>query len=177
MFNSSSELPLWNESPESVEDSTPLSNARLAAGLERIAELLTEGPRPRREGLRRAAAVIRWAAHPVARTVEQNGVEGVHQLGLDYELAGLVTDWVRSGHLPWLERLENRRQKELSEVPGIGPKLARELAQLLGVVDLAGLARALREGQLDRVCGFGPKRVKMIETFIGARAAAGASMP
>lgn len=174
MFNASFDLTV-TETTEAVEDA-PLSNTRIAAGLERIAALLTEGPRARREALRRAAAIVRWASQPVTRTVEERGVEGVHQLGLEYELAGVVTDWVRSGQLPWLERLERRRRHELCEVPGIGPKLARELGQLLGVVDVAGLGRALRDGQLGRVCGFGPKRVKMIEAFIAAHAVAGAPM-
>ena len=38
-------------------------------------------------------------------------------------------------------------------------------------VHMAGLARAAREGQLLRVCGFGPKRVQQLTAQLcGARA-------
>jgi DNA polymerase/3'-5' exonuclease PolX len=165
MFNFSFDLTPHNEPSESANDAPAISNAQLAEGLERVAELL-EGARARREALRRAAAVIRWSAQSVSRCVDQEGVEGVHQLGLDYELAGVVTDWVRSGRLRWLERLEARQHRQLLDLPGIGPKLADDLRQVLGVEDIPSLARALREGQLARVCGFGAKRLKALEAAL-----------
>jgi DNA polymerase/3'-5' exonuclease PolX len=174
MFNASFDLtpsPSHETSETPSAAAAPLNNARLAAGLERIAELIADGPRGRREALRRAAAVIRWSSQSVVGRVEQEGVEGVHQLGLDYELAGVVTDWVRSGRLRWLERLEARQQRRLLDLPGIGPKLADDLRQVLGVEDVPSLARALREGQLARVCGFGAKRLKALEAALAVHGA------
>jgi DNA polymerase/3'-5' exonuclease PolX len=172
MFNSSFDFSAPDSPTETPDESAALSNTRIAAGLERVAQLLGEGVRGQREALRRAAALIRWAPQPVVGSVAAAGVEGVHALGLDYELAGIITDWVRCGRLRWLEKLEARRSQELSALPGIGPKLAAELRHVLGVVDVEGLARALHEGQLARVFGFGPKRMKTIAALLSGRGVA-----
>jgi DNA polymerase/3'-5' exonuclease PolX len=169
MFNPITVDRAPNDSDGLPHDEPALDNARIAVGLERIAQLLGDGVQSRREALRRAAAIIRFSAQPVVRRVDEAGVEGVHLLGLDYELAGVVTDWVRSGRLSWLEKLEERRSRELSELPGIGPKLATQLRRVLGVVDVTGLARALRQGELGKVLGFGPKRVRALEAALDAR--------
>jgi DNA polymerase (family 10) len=174
MFNASFDFSAQHETePTSTAETSeaPLTNAKLAEGLERIAQLLGSREQVRCLALKHAAAAIRFSQRPLTERVTDAGVEGVHALGIDYELSGVVTDWVRTGRLWWLERLESRRQRELEGVPGIGPRLARELRDMLGVVDLEGLARAAREGRLSRIYGFGPKRVKMIEAVLAARAA------
>lgn len=165
MFNGTLDLfpAAETQSPEPVADTeeSPLTNASIAAGLEELAALIA-GPPARREALRRAAASVRFSSRPVTQRVAESGVEGVHELGIDYELSGLITDWVRSGQLRWLSQLKSRRWRELERLPGIGPRLAQELRDMLGVVDLEGLERAVREGRLSHVFGFGPKRVKMV---------------
>ena len=80
-----------------------------------------------------------------------------------------MTDWVRSGRLPWLERLKAQRREELLHIPGIGARLAQELRDLFGVVDLDGLAEVARSGKLSNVCGFGPKRVKLVSQLLASR--------
>ena len=50
----------------------------------------------------------------------------------------------------------------LMSVPGIGPKRAARVHEVLGVTSAAELVRAARAGRLRRVCGFGPKRVAEI---------------
>ncbi len=90
-------------------------------------------------------------------------------LGIDYELSGVVTDFVRSGRLVWLERLKAQRRDEIAQLPSIGPRLAQELRDVLGVVDLNGLAEVAREGRLANVVGFGPKRIKLVSSILAAR--------
>jgi DNA polymerase (family 10) len=178
MFNSTSDSRAFDTddgtSSELTQRATSprLSNEALASGLDSIAQLLaTEGGTfLRREALRRAAALIRACTMSVAQSVDDAGVEAVHGLGINYELSGVVTDWVRSGRLHWLEKLRSHRRNELTHLPGIGPRLAEELRDVLGVVDVDGLAEAARDGRLLNVCGFGPKRLKLVTGVLAGRA-------
>lgn len=144
-------------------------NASVAAAAERVAELLeTESGAIERVRLwRRAASAIRTSGRPIADVVSEQGIEGVHQLGIDYLVGGLVTDLVRTGRLPLLDRLEGRSAcgNVFQRVPGIGPKLARELRQVLGVDSLEGLARAAQDGTLSGICGFGPRRTRLLASL------------
>lgn len=152
---------------------TDISNEAIADGLENLCRLLGDKAREaeRRAALRRAAALIRQCPGEVWRRVDADGLEGVHSLGIGYELSGVITDWVRSGRLLWREQLIAERRKELLRVAGLNQRLADALRDVLGVVDLDGLARAARDGELLRVCGFGPKRVQQLTAQLcGARA-------
>jgi len=142
-------------------------NEAIAQGLESIAALLERDPR--RDAVQQAAALIRARPTPLADEIRESGVEAVHALGIPYELAGVITDWVRTGRLRWLEQLEARRREALTELPGIGPRLARELRELLGIQDLEGLADAARDGRLQQIYGFGPKRMKLVTEALFGR--------
>lgn len=156
-----------------------LSNDAVGEGLEEIARLLAMDNRQvaRSARVARAAAAVRACVKPVTELVEERSIEGVQLLGIDYELAGVITDWVRSGELPWLERLKSQRRAELAELPSIGPRLAHELRAVLGVEDLDGLAEAVRAGRLESVCGFGPRRIKLVEGLLRGRGALTRSPP
>jgi DNA polymerase (family 10) len=181
MFNSVQDTQAF-EADEHFADGTaarasPLDNHAVAAGLEEIARLLPHDARNQGRGrmLTEAAALIRASRRPVRQLIEDDGVEGVHGLGIIYEISGLVTDWVRSGHMPWLERLRAQRRDDLLGLPGIGSRLAQELRDVFGIVDLDGLAKVARSGQLSNVCGFGPKRVKLVADLLAARGLATSS--
>ncbi len=155
----------------SVETSTqrPTDNASVAAAAERLAELLEaeSGTSDRARLWRRAASAIRSSAQPIADIVAEQGIEGVHQLGIGYLVGGVVADLVRTGRLPLLDKLEARAAcgNVFQRVPGIGPKLAQELRQVLGVESLEGLARAAQDGTLSGICGFGPRRTRLLASL------------
>jgi len=46
---------------------------------------------------------------------------------------------------------------EITEIKGIGAKMAKRAHDELGIVDLSGLKAALDDGRLAKVKGFGPK--------------------
>jgi len=154
------------------DQKSSLSNTAIADGFDEIGRLLPPEGRQgeRQRSVLRAAELIRASLEPVVQLVEQRGVEGVHGLGIDYELSGVVTDWVRSGRLMWLERLKSQRKEQVLRLPSIGPRLAQELSDVLGVDDLDGLAEAARAGRLETVCGFGPKRTRLVVGLLAARA-------
>lgn len=51
---------------------------------------------------------------------------------------------------------------ELTEIRGLGAKLAKRVFDELGVADLAGLKSAAENGNLSTVKGFGPKMIEQI---------------
>jgi DNA polymerase (family 10) len=170
MFTSTLEFERETPGSDAELTSAPprLSNAQIADGLEQIGRLHThEG---RRRSLFAAATSIRLCSHPLAVAIADAGLEAVHVLGIGYELSGVVTDWVRTGRLPWLSQLRARKQEALTAVPGIGPRTAKELREVLGVVDAQGLLAAARDGRLLKIYGFGAKRVALIERLLGGAA-------
>jgi DNA polymerase (family 10) len=148
------------------------SNATIAAGLERIAELLElEGVEATPvAAYRRAGQTIAAEPRPMTELIDADGVDALHALGIGWWISGLVTDWIRSGELPLLQRLERRHDPEtrLRRVPGIGPKLAHEVREL-GINSVDALATAARSGRLQGVCGFGPKRIALIKATLRGR--------
>jgi DNA polymerase/3'-5' exonuclease PolX len=142
------------------------SNIVIASALRRIAALLEhDGAEPTTaSAYRHAAELVDGSPRPAAELIEDDGVEGLHQLGIGYLISGMITDWIRTGaRPPLLERLERKHDPELrlQRVPGIGKKLAHEVVEL-GIESPAALARAARSGLLRQVCGFGPRRVALI---------------
>ncbi len=55
---------------------------------------------------------------------------------------------------------------EITEIRGLGPKMARRLYEELGIVDLASTKEALDDGTLSKIKGFGPNMVKKISDHI-----------
>ena len=55
---------------------------------------------------------------------------------------------------------------EITEIRGLGPKMARRLYDELGIVDLASMKTALDSGTLPNVKGFGQKMVEKISEHI-----------
>lgn len=145
-------------------------NASIAEAMKRVAELLEveEGASDRVRSWRAAVRSIEASARPITEIVRQDGVEGLHHLGLDYVLAGRVADVLREERFPFLDRLEARSAcgSVFERVPGIGPKLAREVREVLGVESLSGLARAARDGTLSEICGFGPRRTRLVASAL-----------
>ena len=148
------------------------TNSTIAAALERIATLLArEGKEPTTvSAYRHASRAVAGSLRPAAELVEEDGVEGLHELGIGYLISGHIVDWVRSGTLALLDQLEQRHDPslELQRVPGIGPKLALEVREL-GIQSVEELAAAASSGGLSRLCGFGPKRIAAIRALRRSR--------
>ena len=55
-----------------------------------------------------------------------------------------------------------RPVRELLAVPGVGPKTAERVTRELGIRSVRGLARAARQGRLQKLRGFGPARERRL---------------
>ncbi|MFN8521962.1 MAG: DNA polymerase/3'-5' exonuclease PolX [Chloroflexota bacterium] len=141
-------------------------NEEVARVLESIAELLALEGEPNAFRIR----AYEEAARAIGSLAED--IDGVHRAGrlddiphVGESIAAKVAEYLDTGHLRYLERLEKLAPEapvELLQVPGIGPARARLLAEKLGISTVRQLARAAHEHQLRRVPGFGEKSEERI---------------
>jgi DNA polymerase (family 10) len=139
----------------------PAHNADIAAIFDEIADLLElrrENPF-RVRAYRRAAQVVRGQARELAEQIA-DGVDPRSLPGIGRDLGAKIREIVATGRCRALEQL--RRQvphglEELLQLPGLGPARVRQLEAELGVKTPAGLHKALRDGRLRTLRGFGPK--------------------
>jgi hypothetical protein len=151
-----------------------LSNEQIALCLEDVAnELESQGANPyRTSAYRRGAASIRECRQPVDELLQREGLDGLMDLPhIGSSLAGAIEHLVETGHLPLLERLRGRHAPELifTTVPNIGPGLAKQIHEHLGIENLAELQAAANDGRLARVPGMGVKRVRAVRESLAGR--------
>jgi hypothetical protein len=149
-------------------------NERIAQALSRIAELLEEqAANPFRvRAYRNAASTIRQLSLPIGEILEREGTEGLVALpGIGRSLAHSIAEFVHTGRLPLLQRLEGHDYAEhlFQTVPGIGPELARRIHDQLGVETLQELHAAATDGRLATVQGMGSKRLRAVEESLSGR--------
>ncbi|HEU4585400.1 MAG TPA: helix-hairpin-helix domain-containing protein [Gemmatimonadaceae bacterium] len=154
-------------SPETI-------NAEVAARLEEVAHLLEEqDANPFRvDAYRRAAETVRGLPESVAVIYRREGLKGLDRLPtIGPAIARAIRDIVVTGQLPLLERLRGEAGDiaVLTSVPGIGEVLARRLRDEYGIETLEELETAAHDGTLDRIPGFGRKRVRGIQDALAQR--------
>ena len=133
-------------------------NQDVAEAFDEMADLLAiQGENAFRiRAYRRAAQVVRTLPQEVSRFGSTQELDALPGIGAD--LAAKITELCRTGCLRALETL--RRQvapglRELLGLPGLGPVRVRALSVQLGVRGIDDLARALADGRLALVKGFG----------------------
>jgi DNA polymerase (family 10) len=149
-------------------------NQDLCARLERIADLLeVQQATPYRVGAyRRAAATVANLPCPIVDRFEVGGIDALERLpAIGHGIAGLIREYLRSGRISKLERLEGSIGSEevLASIPGLGPILAQRVHEALGIETLEALECACADGRLAQVPGFGPRRVEAIAASLAAR--------
>lgn len=137
------------------------SNARIAADLDEIADLLElQDANPFRvRAFRNGARTIRDLDRSVASLVETG--EDLRDLpGIGKDLATQIERKVRGEPMTSLEALRSEVPRGLLDVirvPGLGPKKARAVWTELGVTSLDALETAANEGRVAKLKGFGAK--------------------
>lgn len=155
-----------------------IHNAEVADAFDEIGDLLSiQGENAFRiRAYRRAAQVVRTLPHELA---EMTGPDEYDRLpGIGKDLAAKIAELVKTGHLGALEKL--RRQvppgvRDLLALPSMGPVRVRALMTKLHVRGRDDLERALAEGRLGKLRGFGPVLRSKLEQALAAKEAAGAS--
>lgn len=141
-----------------------MQNAEIAKVLDDVAEMLEVRGENffRVRAYRNAARAIR--DHPgSAAELDEEALQEIPGIGAD--LAGKIVTLVKTGDFDLHRELVRQVPSgllELLNVPGLGPKRVKLLAERLKVRDSASLLKAVKAGQLKGVRGFGPKMEQQI---------------
>jgi hypothetical protein len=149
------------------------TNEEIADALERIADLLEaqDANRYRINAYRRAARVVSELDTSVFDLIASEGDKKLMDLpGIGKSIAGTIGEYIYTGRISLLERLEGQISPEdlLTTVPGIGKSLARRIHRNLDIESLEGLELAAHDGRLGQVDGIGVRREKAIRDSVGA---------
>jgi hypothetical protein len=150
-----------------------IRNDEIADVLERIADLLEtqDGQRYRVRAYRNAVRTIREQAGPVAEIDAREARPGLERLpGVGKSISSIVHEFLHTGRSGLLERLEGQVAPEdlFTTIPGIGEDLAGRIHRELGIETLEELELAAHDGRLERVPGFGPRRVRGVRDALAA---------
>lgn len=139
-----------------------LRNRDIAARFRRLADLLEiEGENPFRiRAYRNAADTIEGLATAVTDLVKE-GADLAELPHIGDDIAGKIVTLVETGTLPLLDEVSRRVPPELAdlmEVQGLGPKGVKALYDQLQLKSLDDLERAVRQGRVRELPGFGAKK-------------------
>lgn len=154
----------------------PAHNPDIAQGFDEIADLLElEDANPFRvRAYRNAARVVRGLGTEVAAMLQRGG-DLAELPGIGKDLAGKIQIFVKTGHLPLLDQLRRATPAiavELLKLPGLGPKRVNTLCQELDVHALEQLHRAVLDGRVRDLPGFGAVTEERLRQALEAHAKA-----
>jgi DNA polymerase (family 10) len=137
-----------------------LTNAEVAGLLLRIADLVElQGDNPFKvRAYREAARQIADLVAPVEETWRQGKLRDVPGVGA--AIASKVAEYLETGHLAFLERLEEAVPPALltlREIPGLWPRKAKEIYDALGITTVDALEAAARAQRLRVLPGIKAK--------------------
>lgn len=136
--------------------SGPMKSYEVARLFERMADVLElKGENPFRvRAYRRAAQNLETLSGDLETLAREERLDEIPGIGAD--LAGKIGEYLRTGHVEEIDaacRTVPRGVVELLDVPGIGPKTARQLYEREGVTSLAKLERLAAAGKLRGLRG------------------------
>ena len=153
----------------------PIHNANIAAVFDKIADLLEiEGANPFRVRAYRNAARTIQVLGPSLTTLLDKGQDLTRIPGIGRDLAAKIKEIIDTGQCGALEELHRRVPAALAallKIPGLGPKRVRALYKDLGINTVAQLRRAVRDGRIRDLPGFGEKTERHILEALEAHAA------
>ena len=152
----------------------PVHNNDIAAIFEEIADLLEiEQANPFRiRAYRNAARTVQGLGEEVAELIQQ-GYELEQLPGIGEALAEKMEEITRTGKCQALEKLRRESGKglvELLHIPGLGPKRVSTLYHELDVQTPQQLLRAIKDGRLRQLHGFGEKSEQNLLDMLKAHA-------
>lgn len=155
-----------------------IHNADIATAFNEMADILEiEDANPFRiRAYRNAARLISGLPSEAAAMVAR-GEDLTELPGIGEDLAHKITDLIETGTTPLLDKLRKELPPALTEflrLPGLGPKRVKALHDELDIETLAQLHRALKDGRVDHLAGFGPKTAqRLLEALEAKKRAAG----
>jgi len=149
-------------------------NIRIAGRLRQMSELLEHQGETgfRAQAYRHAADIVERLGRPADEILASEGREGLVALpAIGRSIASAIAEMITTGRWSALDRLTGELDPEalLMTVPGIGPQLAQRLHTDLHIDSLEELEQAANTGRLDRLAGFGERRLEAIRAALRDR--------
>jgi len=145
-----------------------LGAARLLSETADLMELGQENPFKVR-AYRNAAQLVAALPGPIAKM----SPEAIRALpGVGKDISARLDEILRTGTTRLLDELRAKNPVsllDLKRLPGIGPRTLIMLWQDMGIASPSDLERAIREGRLRTVRGFGPKKEAALLKALAAR--------
>ncbi len=107
---------------------------------------------------RRAAQSIESLSEDIEEIYKRKELEEIP--GVGKHIAEKIAEIIETGKLKYYEKLKKEVKvdiEQLNEIPGLGPKKIKVLYKKLGVKDLDGLEKVLRQHKVSKLSGFGEK--------------------
>ena len=142
-------------------------NRFVADKLDEVARLLEQQNASlfRIRAYRDAASYLRGLPHPILLDYQRGGKRGLDDLPtIGQSIAATIAEILDTGASGLLDRLRGAADPEqvLRTVPMIGPALAHQIHDDLGIETLEALEAAAYDGRLASLKGFGPRRVESL---------------
>jgi DNA polymerase (family X) len=118
---------------------------------------------------RNAAKAIRDAGVSVTELARQGRADELG--GIGKTIAEKILTLLETGSIPSADRLKERIPSgliEVTRIPGLGPKRARLLHEELGITSLDDLRKAVEDGRIEDVRGFGSKAQENLTVALAA---------
>ena len=150
-------------------------NADVASLFAQIADLLEiRGDNPFRvRAYRNAARTVEEWPQSLSEILSRTG-SLPRMPGIGADLDGKIREILTTGHLSTLDKLREAfppHLTDLLEIPGLGPRKVKTFYEELGIHDVAGLSRALRDHRIAALPGFGAKSEERIAKSVASRLA------
>ena len=150
-------------------------NADVASLFAQIADLLEiRGDNPFRvRAYRNAARTVEEWPQSLSEILSRTG-SLPRMPGIGADLDGKIREILTTGHLSTLDKLREAfppHLTDLLEIPGLGPRKVKTFYEELGIHDVAGLSRALRDHRIAALPGFGAKSEERLAKSVAARLA------
>lgn len=145
----------------------------IARLLEEIASLLDvqDANVFRVRSYRQGARSIRQSDADIMTMAQEKDMDALIALpDIGEGLAAIIVEYVTTGRSSLLDELQGQVTPEtvIGQVPGIGAELARRIVAELKIDSLEELEQAAHDGRLDRVEGFGEKRLEMVRMSLAS---------
>ncbi|MEP1329930.1 helix-hairpin-helix domain-containing protein [Pseudophaeobacter sp.] len=142
-------------------------NQSIADMLDEVANLLSQQKASpfRLRAYRDAAQYLRTLPHPVRLEYQHGGKDSLVDLPtIGQSIAAFIAEVLETGTSSLLNRLHGAADPEqiFQTVPMIGPALARQIHDGLGIDTLEALEMAAHDGRLATLKGIGPRRVESL---------------
>ncbi|HYP48327.1 MAG TPA: DNA polymerase/3'-5' exonuclease PolX [Thermoleophilaceae bacterium] len=148
-----------------------MRNGEIAEAFEELASLyeLDGAVVYRVVAYRNAAKAIREAGVSVADMAREGRASQLQ--GVGKTIAEKIDALLEGGSIPSADKLKARIPTgliEVTRIPGIGPKRARQLHENIGITSVDDLKAAVEQGRLKEVPGFGPKAEERVLAGLAA---------